>query len=297
MKICPKCQTRYTDDALRFCLQDGTNLLSDDEQTSMPTVALSEEQATVVRNRPNDKIEFDLQNSKQSQTWQPHQTSGTVNYQTEPKKSNTGLIVATTVLATLLIAAVGIAAWFYVGNKKEFAKDVNVKNSFPENTSGNENKNSNSVLPPNADEKPNVKSSPTATPAPDFDPAKIRSEVSSTVDSWKSAAESRDLSDYMTNYAAAIDYYNKKSVSVNTVRADKQKAFSTYDNIEINLSNIRVMPDATSEKATAVFDKEWFFENTEKTSEGKVQTQLQLKKIGGKWKITSEKDLKVYYVK
>ena len=55
---------------------------------------------------------------------------------------------------------------------------------------------------------------------------------------------------------------------------------------------MRVMPDASGEKATAVFDKEWHFENDEKTSEGKVQTQLQLKKIGGEWKITERKRFK-----
>ena len=48
-------------------------------------------------------IEFDLQNSEQSQNWQQTATSSAANYQTEPKKSNTALIIATTVLATLLI--------------------------------------------------------------------------------------------------------------------------------------------------------------------------------------------------
>jgi hypothetical protein len=100
----------------------------------------------------------------------------------------------------------------------------------------------------------------------------------------------------MTHYADRLDYYNKRGASVGTVRADKQKAFSTYDTIKINLSNMRVTPDATGENATAVFDKDWYFENAAKVSEGKVQSQLKLKKIGGAWKITGEKDLKVYYV-
>ena len=63
MKICPHCQNRYTDDTLKFCLQDGAALIDDESQTSMPTFAAGEEQATVVRNRPNEQINFDLQNS------------------------------------------------------------------------------------------------------------------------------------------------------------------------------------------------------------------------------------------
>ena len=295
MKICPHCQTRYTDDTLQFCLQDGAALTSDDDQTSMPTVAFNGETETVVKSRPTDKIEFDLQTSNQPQNWQQPATSGAANYQTEPKKSNTVLIIISTILVMLLIFGIGIGAWFYLGKKTEVATDANVKNSFPDNSDKNKTENSGVFPPSNATEKPTVK--PTATTAPDFDPEKVKSEVSGTVNSWKSLAESRDLSGYMNNYADSIDYYNKKGASIGTVRADKQKAFTKYDNIEIKLSNMRVTPDASGEKATAVFDKEWFFENAEKTSEGKVQTQLQLKKIGGAWKITGEKDLKVYYVK
>ena len=82
----------------------------------------------------------------------------------------------------------------------------------------------------------------------------------------------------------------KRGASVGFVRNDKQKAFSTYNDIEIDISNMRVSPDASGEKATVVFDKQWRFEGDEKISEGKVQQQLQLRKIGGAWKITAKID-------
>lgn len=292
MKVCPHCQTRYTDDTLQFCLQDGAALTSSNDQTSMPTADSFEgEQETVVKNRP-DQIEFDLQNSKETQYRQPQ----SANYQTETRKSNTGLIIATTVLATILIFGVGVAAWIYFGNKKEVTRDANVKNSFPDNSAKNKNGNTEVFPPENTNEKPSVRPTEQKTPAPDFDAEEVKANVSKTVYAWKSAAESISLSEYMTHYAARLDYYNKKNASIGTVRADKQKAFSTYDTIKINLSNMRVTPDETGENATAVFDKEWYFENAQKVSEGKVQTQLKLKKFGGDWKITSERDLKVYYV-
>ncbi|CAN5761884.1 hypothetical protein BH20ACI4_BH20ACI4_13300 [soil metagenome] len=296
MKICPHCQTRYTDDTLQFCLQDGAALASADEQTSMPTAAFNDEQETVVKNRP-DKIEFDLQNSGQSQNRQ-QPANAAANYQTEQKKSSTTLAVVTTILAMLLVfGAIGIGAWFYFGKDSETAKDANVKNSFPDNSAKNKTENSGVFPPENTNEKPSVRPTGQKTPAPDFDAEKVKSEVSDAIDSWQSMAESRNLSAYMNSYADTVDYYRKRGASIGFVRNDKQRAFSTFNDIEIDISNMRVSPDASGETAAVVFDKAWRFEGDGKISEGKVQQQLQLRKIGGAWKITGERDLKVYYVK
>ncbi len=99
----------------------------------------------------------------------------------------------------------------------------------------------------------------------------------------------------MNYYADTIDYYSKKGASLESVRKDKEKAFSKFYNIEMNFSNMRVTPDASGMRAVAVFDKEWNFEGDESYSAGKVQTQLQLQKFDGRWLITGEKDLKIYY--
>ncbi len=295
MKVCPTCQNRYTDDTLQFCLQDGAHLTSDESPGLMPTVAFNEEE-TVVKAKQVENLSADSQNSQQSQN---RQTIGAAHYQSAAKKSNTALIVITTILATIFIfGAGGIGAWFYFSNKPEIAQNTNVKNSFPDNSAKNLNENSSVFPQSNANEKVNVRPTASATPVPrEFDAEEVKAEVSDTVDSWASLTESRNLSAYMSNYADTIDYYNKKSVSIGAVRADKQRAFSAYNTIEMNVSNMRVTPDVSGETATAVFDKEWYFENDEKSSKGKVQSELRLRKIGGAWKITSERDLKVYYVK
>ncbi len=295
MKVCPTCQSRYTDETLQFCLQDGAHLVSDESPGSMPTVAFNEEE-TVVKAKQVENLSADSQYSQQTQN---RQTIGAAHYQPETKKSNTVLIVITTILATIFIfGAMGIGAWFYFANKTEIPQNTNVKNSFPENSVKNLNENSSVFPPSNANETANAKPTASATPAPrGFDAEEVKAQVSDTINSWASLAESRNLSAYMSNYAGTIDYYNKKGASAATVRADKQRAFTTFDSIEIDLSNMRVVPDASGETATAVFDKEWYFENNERSSEGKVQSELRLRKIGGAWKITSERDLKVYYVK
>ena len=295
MKVCPICQSRYTDDTLQFCLQDGANLINEASENSMPTVAFTDEE-TVVKAKQVENPAFDMQNSRQSQSWQP---DGAANSQPAVRKSNTALIVITTILATIVIfGAAGFGAWLYFANKTEVAQNTNVKNSFPKNSVKNSNENSAVFPPSNADETANAQPTATKTPAPrEFDPEVVKDEVSDTVDSWASLTESRNISAYMNYYADTVDYYSKKGVSAGAVRADKQRAFSAYNTIEMNVSNMRVTPDASGETATAVFDKEWYFENSEKSSEGKVQSELRLRKIGGAWKITSERDLKVYYVK
>jgi len=108
---------------------------------------------------------------------------------------------------------------------------------------------------------------------------------------------SRDLDAHMSYYADTLDtYYMKSQVSASVVRADRAQAYSTYSSLDIDLSNVEITPDSTGERATAIFDKTWDFEGDEKSTSGSVQQKLWLAKIGGRWRITGEKDLQVYYV-
>jgi ketosteroid isomerase-like protein len=275
MKKCPTCNIAYTDDTLQFCLQDGTPLTF--MQTAAPTVQWSEPE-TVVRPRAENPP--------------PNQTP-----QTPPKKSNTLFVVLLTALVTLLLFGGAIGAWLFLRNR-----NADVASNRNQSSSTNSNRPANAAASPNAAPKnsptPAVNSNaapPPPTAAPAVNAEQIKTEVSGAVNSWKSAAESRNLDAMMASYADTVDYYNKKGASADFVRQDRQRAFSEYDNIEINLSNLRVTPDASGERATVVFDKEWIFENDEKTNEGKVQQQLQLVKSGDRWRIAAERDLKVYY--
>ena len=281
MKVCPTCQSRYTDDTLLYCLQDGSALVTEESQPPAPTVAYTGELETVVKNRQTNTEEN-----------YARQTGDAANYQTQPKRSNTALIFVVALLAVILLFGVaGIGAWLYFSKgKKEIAQNTNVNSSTPENKKTNTNFNS-SAFP-----SPNVSKTPAPTPAqtPNVSPEEVKREVSERVNSWTSALVSRNLASYMNHYADTVDYFNRNGASIATVRADKQRAFSIYNSFDVEVSNLRVTTDAAG-TATAVFDKEWYFEGDERSSEGKVQTQLRLRKIGGAWKITGEKDLKVYY--
>ena len=99
MKVCPQCRTEYTDDGLKYCLQDGTPLVNSPNQNTSPNFTTESE--TVISPKRVEPIRFDPPSSFQSDqaNWEPSQP---VVIEREPKKSNTPMIVALTILATIL---------------------------------------------------------------------------------------------------------------------------------------------------------------------------------------------------
>ena len=70
MKSCPQCHTKYTDETLQFCLQDGVMLADEVGQASPDeTVAFNdpETETIISRNRP-ERITVDLSDSSQRTT-------------------------------------------------------------------------------------------------------------------------------------------------------------------------------------------------------------------------------------
>lgn len=298
MKQCPSCQTKYTDDTLKFCLQDGTPLVNTaNAETEMPTVAFTDSE-TLVSPRQVERLDIPVEKPISQENWQPEQETRVSVFEPEPKKSNTFLVVALTAFVTLLLFGGAVGTWFYLKkDKTQITQNNKNKGVVNQNVIPQENLNKEVSPSPTIADSPSPSPSPTstATPVSNFNPEQVKREVSEKIDAWKKAAEAVNLNGYMNYYADTIDYYSKKGASLESVRKDKQKAFNKFYDMEINLSNLRVTPDASGMRATAVFDKQWTFEGDESYSAGKVQTQLQLQKFDGRWLITGEKDLKIYY--
>jgi eukaryotic-like serine/threonine-protein kinase len=116
-------------------------------------------------------------------------------------------------------------------------------------------------------------------------------EVMAALNGWTEAIRAHDLDAYMSHYADTLTaYYRRSNVSSNDVRADKAKAFDRFYSMDVQLSNVQIEPDETGARATATFDKKWNF-NGEKPFSGTVRQTLWLEKIGGRFRITAEKDL------
>ena len=302
MKYCPNCRTQYTDDTLKFCLQDGSPL-ADAHASEMRTANYGEAE-TVISNRPPSRISIDYQTAETE--IRPPQTTNPAAQIAAPKKSRTALIVALTAFVSLLVlSGIGIGAWLYYKNQRtEIAQNNNSggsvnaanQNAVKNTNSANVNKKTPSPTPKNS---PNTNAADilnaNAAQLPPAQIAQIKKEIGAAIDGWKAAGEAQNLDAQMDKYADKVDYYNKKDADIDFVRSDRERAFSQFDSVNMTISNLTITPGADARHATAVFDKEWIFEGEEKTSTGKVKTQLQFENDGGEWLIVGEKDLKLYY--
>jgi len=100
MKRCPKCQRSYNDDTLRFCLEDGTSLATITREVDPPPTAI------LPREPPTQKS---------SAPTIPSYPNLNVAPATPPaRQSNSILTAGVIVIALLLLALVGIAAFYVI---------------------------------------------------------------------------------------------------------------------------------------------------------------------------------------
>ncbi|MBA2620108.1 MAG: energy transducer TonB [Acidobacteria bacterium] len=169
MKFCPICQTHYDEETLRFCTKDGTPLVEETIAafTELPSETTTAENdfvdETVVSRRPSAQAKTEtIEETKHlsappprivistdeppRKTFTPPQSQvvrarTTTVFQTEPhRRSNTGKIVALTLLGTFLI--LGSAALLYMmtrdksGNAGNTNRTININadnfNSVPD---------------------------------------------------------------------------------------------------------------------------------------------------------------------
>jgi hypothetical protein len=293
MKQCPTCKLIYTDETLQFCLQDGTPLQP--APGTMETASDYGEQETLVAGRRSEQSNTPPATDPNAWNQTPRATA---NPAVQPPSAPSRMkfaVLATVFVMLLIFGLIGLGAWYYLrGAAKDPDSNVAAKKSptpqtankattTPANTSKN--------LPATATPLTNSEANTNSAPA---DRDQVKQDVSQQVDAWKEGTESGDVDSYIDLYADRLDYYyTKRNVNRSSVRTDKQNAFRQYSDIRITVSNLTVTPDATGERATAVFDKEWVFDG-ERRFAGKVQSQMQFKKVDGQWLITGERDLRQY---
>jgi len=288
MRVCPTCQNTF-DDAQNFCLNDGTPLVIAAATDNEPATVVTMREIPVAPQQPPPS------NFGQPVFVQPSQVQPQIV--AAPRKSNTGLIVALTALTTLLLLGVlGGGYWLLTRDRQIAQTNTNSNEQLPKKSNvAASTANANSTLNANSVLNSNI---PTPLPSPTLNSAQtatVKKEVTDAIDDWAATTEDADIDSHMNRYANQVDYYKGGTVSANRIREDREKAFGTYDSLNVSLSNVRVTPDASGSKAVVVLDKEWEFEAEERYSRGKVQQQLTLQKTGKRWLITSEKDLNLYY--
>src|SRR2546423_2562996 len=150
MKRCPTCQRPYEDDSMRFCLQDGSLLLSDASasQSFDPGATLQLPGSATGRDEPPPTMVLGSQTlpaSQPAQTAAPQPPRATVRDAPEgfappppstPKSQSTGLVVGLTVTVIALLLALGsVGAWMMLRDDKRV--ETNERPSSGGNQNGN----------------------------------------------------------------------------------------------------------------------------------------------------------------
>jgi len=281
MKDCPNCGTRYTDDSLQFCLQDGSPLRH--------SVAAEQDAETIVSRRHGGIRE---QVDPVAEPGGVYETSPDPRSIPPQRRSRIMPIVIVTALVTLLIFSIGgIAVWLLTHDNQSAARP-----------SGNNPRGQVSPTSPpiaqTATPTPAISPTPannanTAAAEPVADKSAISRQISDVIGEWESNTESFNIDELIGRYADRVDYYRSGATSRAAVARDKERAFSQFDSIDFRISNVKIDVSDAGDTAIAEFDKEWTFEG-ERVSEGRVRSQLRFRKVNNRWLITSEKDLKVY---
>jgi hypothetical protein len=137
---------------------------------------------------------------------------------------------------------------------------------------------------------------PASESRPVVDVAAVERGVRACLEGWASATRNHDFETHMSFYADTLDfYYGRRNAGVALLRADRGRTFTRYHTLDVQLSKVVVTPDPSGQSASATYDKSWNFSG-DKYFSGSVRQMVTLGNFGGRWLITGEKDLQVYYV-
>lgn len=320
MKSCPTCQRIYTDDTLSYCLEDGARLVTGSDADPNRTLVLNEAQepppteildpslvAPTIGAQQKPPTPTVRQLARATQQDQPEAQAQVVS--SVPQRKSTTSVVAITVAATILLLGMGgLGTWLLLrdksGDGSETARtgnDSNVGTKTENTTTSPGGNTTNNQLPGNVStpqQTPTPLATPSATPQPTqgTDTGVARKEVMNALNRWTETMRSANLDAHMSNYADTLHtYYLQTNYSASRVRANVAKAFSRYNTFDVKLTNMTIEVDPSGMRAIATFDKTFTFSGAS-TYSGSGLNRFWLEKIGGRWLITGEKDLKTYYI-
>ena len=318
MKRCPTCQRSYPDDTLNFCLEDGSPLKNISASSLDETLVLDSNEPPPTEILLDPALAPTVRARNTPPTMRQQQARSTVNEFQDlaapaPKPRNTSSVVALTVVATILLLGLGgLGAWLLLRDNQGSgnSNDANTgtdsgrigntnTRATPDRTPGSLGDNTNTQPPvtptPTAQPTPTPTPQTTPTPTP-TDMSAARREVANALNGWRQTMINPNVDTHMSYYASVLHtYYNARNVDVSRVRSNVARAFSTYSTFDVQVTNLQIEVDPSGERAVATFDKTFVFANYEKKYSGSGLNRFWFEKIGGRWLITGEKDLKTYY--
>lgn len=269
MKVCPKCNSTYSDETLNFCLTDGVPLVVEevlDEYLSKQSSSWHTAETLL------DPRFSAGQSTSRATTVNPSsptlEMGGATARDLPYAKSNK--ILYTILGAALAIVLAGGGFWWFSKSS------TNNQITSADNTS---------FVP----KKAVVQLSPEQE-------AQVKKEITDFLKNWNATNEKKDIDAHISHYAPTLEiYYKDSGVDKNIVRSDRLRAYQRYDTIQMQVDNLKIAPESL-ESATIIFDKSWTMKNDKRTTTGSVQQEIHVSRQNGKWMIDSEKDLQVYFI-
>lgn len=177
MKICPNCQMRYEDDALRFCTRDGSPLVAEsaiaDSESLDVSGALPGRSADTQDISGKTKDE-DIETEIPRIVIKPHRTDSENEHIESKSEETTSRSTLKTVLLTVIVTVVVIATggwffWIYVSGSGNFLFGTREESEIPTEASPEPSP----LVPirtPNPSPSPTPEASPTPSPSPSPSP-------------------------------------------------------------------------------------------------------------------------------
>jgi len=132
--------------------------------------------------------------------------------------------------------------------------------------------------------------------APAVNNSQTEQAISLLLDQWVDATRHRNVEQKVNCYAPWVDkFYGKRGVGASRLREQEQSVFARIGTIrKFEISNV-VFSRVEPQSAMVSFDKAWEFSGNTRFA-GAAREELVLRPFQGHWKITSQREVKVYWV-
>jgi len=127
--------------------------------------------------------------------------------------------------------------------------------------------------------------------------ATANADINDLLNRWRDSVVRGDVNAHVILYGPKMDqFFRRRNVTRETVRREKARMMELYPQVNrYDISDVRVESQRENE-AVVSFRKEWDMRGDRPFS-GAERQRLKLRRISGDWKIVSEEELKVYWVK
>lgn len=111
---------------------------------------------------------------------------------------------------------------------------------------------------------------------------------------WVAATNARDIGRQMTFYGPTVNaFYRARNATSDLVRAEKEHVFLNADTIDVRVADPQIMLAPDGRSATMRFRKSYTIAGGGQDRRGEVLQELRWLLVDGKWRIVSERDLRV----